>query len=206
MANVMFKCIFVGDLSVGKTSIILRYTKNEFSGGYIPTIGADFTTTNCHIDEGRESIDLKEGPLLESLDLSHTDFEIINNKFSDDSKIYIWDLAGQPLFKKIRTYYISHAIMAVIVFDLNNIMTQNITNWIKDVKKSSPNCGFIIVGNKMDLVDFNNKELKKKIKSIESKNNVKINVVSAKSGEGVNELFALMKIRIMQKLSSGDFK
>ncbi len=37
-----FKIVLLGDESVGKTSLVLRYVKNSFSEQYIKTIGADF--------------------------------------------------------------------------------------------------------------------------------------------------------------------
>ena len=37
-----FKIIVIGDPSVGKTSLIRRYSDNKFDISYLPTIGADF--------------------------------------------------------------------------------------------------------------------------------------------------------------------
>ena len=36
------KVCFIGSEGVGKTSLILRYTKNTFSNSYLATIGCDF--------------------------------------------------------------------------------------------------------------------------------------------------------------------
>lgn len=56
-ANVECVCCLVGDPGVGKTSILLRYLRNQFSPLYIPTkkvaIGMyntciNFTKRNCH--------------------------------------------------------------------------------------------------------------------------------------------------------------
>ena len=40
----IIKVILLGDASVGKTSLLNKYIKNEFSLNYKATIGADFLT------------------------------------------------------------------------------------------------------------------------------------------------------------------
>ncbi len=202
-SNLMIKCIFIGNLSVGKTSIILRYTKNEFASGYIPTIGADFTTSPLKINEELENIDLKtkNKNILDELSISYDEFKQFNSKYSEENKIYIWDLAGQPLFKRIRTYYMSHAQIAVIVVDLSKTTTFDINPWYKDFKIYSPDSDFILVGNKKDIVDFEDDELKKKIKSLENKFKCKMHLISAKTGEGITDLFIEIKLRLQKRFS-----
>lgn len=39
---VRYKIVFVGDISVGKTSIMNRFIENKFSEIYDPSIGVDF--------------------------------------------------------------------------------------------------------------------------------------------------------------------
>lgn len=38
----LYKVLVIGDLGVGKTSIIKRYVQQRFSGNYRATIGVDF--------------------------------------------------------------------------------------------------------------------------------------------------------------------
>ena len=45
----LFKIIFVGDASVGKTALADRITKNEFREQYNSTIGVDFSTVTLDI-------------------------------------------------------------------------------------------------------------------------------------------------------------
>ncbi len=197
----MLKCIVIGNLSVGKTSLILRYTKNEFSGSYIPTIGADFTTTPLKIDENHEMVDLKgkHSYILENQSISYEEFTEINDKIDEETKVYLWDLAGQPFFRKIRNYYMSHAYCALTIFDLNRPPFE-ISGWLNDLKSFSPNSDFLLVGNKADLIDEENPEFKEHITALEQRHVSKVHLVSAKSAEGVRALFIEMKIQIMKRL------
>ena len=43
------KVVLVGDKAVGKSSIVMRYTKNHFSEGHTPTIGAAFVSKDLDI-------------------------------------------------------------------------------------------------------------------------------------------------------------
>ena len=45
----LFKIIFIGDASVGKTALAERITKNEFHETYNSTIGVDFSTVTLDI-------------------------------------------------------------------------------------------------------------------------------------------------------------
>ena len=199
--NVMLKCIVIGNLSVGKTSLILRYTKNEFSGSYIPTIGADFTTTPLKIDQEYEMVDLKEDnfDILKRQEMSYDEFTEINDKVDEDAKVYLWDLAGQPFFRKIRNYYMSHAMFALAIFDLNK-PPYEISGWLNDLKTFSPNSNFMLVGNKSDLMDLEDPEFKEQISALEQRHNSKVHLVSAKSTEGVRALFIEMKLNILKDL------
>ena len=45
-------------LRVGKSSLLGRYTKGEFTHRYVATIGADFTTKDVHIDKKRITLQI----------------------------------------------------------------------------------------------------------------------------------------------------
>ena len=47
----LFKMIMLGDSGVGKSNIIARFTKNEFSFDSKPTIGVEFSVKNLMIDD-----------------------------------------------------------------------------------------------------------------------------------------------------------
>ena len=47
----LFKLVLIGDSSVGKTNLLSRFTKNEFSIESKATIGVEFAMKSVHVDE-----------------------------------------------------------------------------------------------------------------------------------------------------------
>jgi len=46
----LFKILMVGDSGVGKSSLLLRFTDDSFTGNFISTIGVDFKVRNTEVD------------------------------------------------------------------------------------------------------------------------------------------------------------
>ena len=82
------KVVFLGDSSVGKTSIIARYMSGNFNAGYEATIGTDFSTKTVPTSKGK-SVQLQ-----------------------------IWDTAGQERYRSLIPSYIRDSAAAVIVYDI----------------------------------------------------------------------------------------
>jgi len=116
------KVVVVGDQEVGKTSLLLKYSKNTFQENYKPTLGADFI--------------IKEEKL----------------EGDDEFHLYLWDLAGHPSFSILRAYYMHGANGALVCFALNsNSSFDSIDNWLKDVYRVRPQkIPVILVGTKSD--------------------------------------------------------
>ena len=98
-----FKVVFLGDSSVGKTSLINRFLHDSFDGVYRATIGLDFMTKKVQRDDQK------------------------NVKFQ------IWDTAGQERFRSLIPSYVHKSSVAVIVYDITNAETfsQGIDNFQK---------------------------------------------------------------------------
>ena len=46
----LFKIVLIGDSGVGKSNLLLRYTKNQFSDGQNATIGVEFASKTLKIE------------------------------------------------------------------------------------------------------------------------------------------------------------
>jgi small GTP-binding protein len=117
------KVVVVGDQEVGKTSLLLKYSKNTFQENYKPTLGADFIIKEEKLDN------------------------------DDEFHLYLWDLAGHPSFSILRQYYMHGANGALVCFALNNNNTfDSVENWLKDVYRVRPQkIPVILVGTKSDI-------------------------------------------------------
>ena len=154
------KIMVIGESKIGKTSIISRYCKNEFSGGaYLSTVGIDFQVKDL----------------------------VLNNKLI---RIQIWDTAGQERYRIIAKNYFQSSDGFVIVYDISNLETfEKLDYWIEQIKANSQeNTKMILFGNKIDLEEqrqiskLEGEEYAKKI-------NINFFEVSAKEGININEAF-----------------
>ena len=85
------KIMIIGETKVGKTSLISKYCRNDFSGGeYLSTIGIDFQIKNL----------------------------VINSK---KVRLQIWDTAGQERFRNIAKNYYQSSDGFLVVYDISSI-------------------------------------------------------------------------------------
>ncbi|EAX96468.1 small GTP-binding protein, putative [Trichomonas vaginalis G3] len=76
-------------------------------------------------------------------------FELNNNTFN----LFIWDTAGQELYRGLAPMYYRNASIAFIVFDISREVTFNsVAYWIEELRENSTeDVIIVIVGNKNDL-------------------------------------------------------
>ena len=78
----------------------------------------------------------------------------------------IWDLSGQISFHHVRKLYYDNVTSLLIVFDLSNKSSlDNVRSWFDEyrVNNSKTNISCVLLGNKRDLVDDLNEEMKSEI-------------------------------------------
>ncbi|NVM27648.1 MAG: GTP-binding protein [Candidatus Helarchaeota archaeon] len=158
MPTLHYKVVVVGDGAVGKTTLILRYTEKRFRESYIPTIGVQW--------------------VVKTVDLGETNVKLI-----------LWDIAGQEKFKVMRSNFYDGADAVIIVFDVTNLISfDHVENWLKEVQKFCGNVPYILLGNKIDLVE--ERKISPEIaESFTRKYDLPYFETSAKTGKNVIDMF-----------------
>jgi Ras-related protein Rab-2A len=171
--NYLFKYIIIGDPSVGKSNILMKYTQNKFTQDYQATIGVEFGAKN--------------------LELQDSIF-----------RIQIWDTAGQENFRSITRAYYKNSVCALIVYDITNRQSfDNVQNWLEDVKNQSPETvTSILIGNKSDL-DYDRKVTYEEGNNLALKNGILFFETSARTGEGLDNIFKSSVEEICRKMQKG---
>jgi small GTP-binding protein len=124
----VLKMVALGDGAVGKTSCIMRYTQNKYGETYKATIGTSIALKNVEIE-------LRPG--------EHSTAQVV-----------LWDLAGQPTYKDLRSRYMVGAAIAFLVYDVTRPPTfLNVTSWYDSFIKVAPEAVVILVANKVDRKD-----------------------------------------------------
>eukprot|EP00118_Oscarella_pearsei_P000305 m.4656 g.4656 ORF g.4656 m.4656 type:complete len:210 (+) comp11081_c0_seq1:144-773(+) len=122
----LYKVLVIGDLGVGKTSIIKRYVHQFFSPHYRATIGVDFA------------------------------LKVLNWDQNTLVRLQLWDIAGQERYGNMTRVYYKEAVGAFIVFDVTRAATfEAVQKWKNDLdnKVTLPNgkaVPCVLLANKCD--------------------------------------------------------
>ncbi|CAG00264.1 unnamed protein product [Tetraodon nigroviridis] len=119
-----FRIILLGDSTVGKSSLLKRFTDGVYSDVADPTVGVDFYA---------RSLDIEPEVKI---------------------KLQLWDTAGQERFRSITTSYYRNSVGGLPVFDLTNRKTfEHVREWHKEVSEHilPHHMVYILIGHKSDL-------------------------------------------------------
>ncbi|TFG20526.1 MAG: GTP-binding protein [Promethearchaeota archaeon] len=157
------KIVVIGDASVGKTSLIKKYTAGSFNTEYIKTIGAQFSR---YVKIFGENNDIRV-------------------------RLLFWDVAGQQEWDFMRPKFYHGARGAIIVFDLTREDTmKNVMTWYNELRRHVGVIPTILFGNKRDLLPESSAFDDSKVGAeIELDKFYKFYKTSAKTGEHVHEAF-----------------
>ncbi|XP_044061457.1 ras-related protein Rab-41 isoform X4 [Siniperca chuatsi] len=154
-----FKLVFLGEQSVGKTSLITRFMYDSFDNTYQATIGIDFLSKTMYLEDRTIRLQLWDTAGQE--------------RFRSLIPSYIRDSAA--------------AVVVYDIANLNSF--QQTSKWIDDVRtERGSDVIIMLVGNKTDLADkrqITTEEGEQRAKEL----NVMFIETSAKTGYNVKQLF-----------------
>uniref|UniRef100_A0A5F9DRI8 RAB6B, member RAS onco family n=1 Tax=Oryctolagus cuniculus TaxID=9986 RepID=A0A5F9DRI8_RABIT len=193
-----FKLVFLGEQSVGKTSLITRFMYDSFDNTYQATIGIDFLSKTMYLEDRTVSAgfpaweggrDSSWAPLT-PVPTPGTGAAHATALPLQQVRLQLWDTAGQERFRSLIPSYIRDSTVAVVVYDITNLNSfQQTSKWIDDVRtERGSDVIIMLVGNKTDLAD------KRQITIEEGEQRAKeLSVMfietSAKTGYNVKQLF-----------------
>lgn len=154
-----FKLVFLGEQSVGKTSLITRFMYDSFDNTYQATIGIDFLSKTMYLEDRTVRLQLWDTAGQER-------FRSLIPSYIRDSTV---------------------AVVVYDVTNINSFQQTN--KWIDDVRtERGTDVIIVLVGNKTDLADKRQVSIdegERKAKEL----NVMFIETSAKTGYNVKQLF-----------------
>jgi Ras-related protein Rab-2A len=157
--NYLFKYIIVGDPSVGKSNLLMKFAHNKFTDEYQATIGVEFGAKNIEFDQQIYRIQIWDTAEQEN-------FRSIT-----------------------RAYYKNSVCAMVVYDITSHSTFEHVQNWIEDIKNQSPKTVLIIlIGNKTDLEDKRSVSFDEG-NDFAIQNGIIFAETSAKTGYGIDEIF-----------------
>jgi len=168
MSEVNFKVVLLGEGSVGKTSLVVRYVKNLFNPSHVTTIQASFLSKRLNIDG-------------KSVNLSIWD-TAGQERFHALGPIYYRESNG--------------AVLVYDITDNNSFV--KVKNWVKELRSQlGTTVTLAIVGNKIDLEKSRAVDAEEALSYAKSVG-AKHYTTSAKLNQGLNELFLDLTKRMLE--------
>ena len=164
----LFKVLLIGNSSVGKSSLLLRFVDNQWNDLFVPTIGVDFKIRTMEIDNKNVKLQIWDTAGQE--------------RFKNITASY---------------YRGAHGIFVVYdISDTESF--KNINNWLIEIEKNAnKNVYKILVGNKCDLEDKRTVSYQQG-KELAETYGMQFIETSAKSNTNVDEAFHLLGREVMK--------
>lgn len=163
------KVIIVGNGRVGKTSMMMRYTKGVMTDKYKKTIGTDFCEKDLELDTG------------------------------DEVKLMLWDTAGQEMFSQLTKQYYRGARACVLTFSTTDRESfEAIEGWYEKVVEECPKICGVLVQNKIDMMEEAKME-EKEVEELAAKLNMKLYRASVKTNTLIEQLFEDLAKQVVEQ-------
>jgi small GTP-binding protein len=174
--DLTLKICFLGDSSVGKTSLIRKFVFDTFDDSYLMTMGTKVTKKTVTVDAPD-----------------------IDKKFN--VTFMIWDIIGDIHFRGLLHHsYLHGAAGALLVCDITRPETlESLTTWVESLQmESEEDVPVVFMANKCDLAKDKklNQDDVKKLADVYSSFWL---LTSAKTGKNVEEAFKALGKKMVEK-------
>ena len=173
--NYLFKYIIVGDSSVGKSNLLMKFAHNKFTEDYQATIGVEFGAKNIEIEQQIYRVQIWDTAGQEN-------FRSITKAYYKNSvcAMVVYDITNDNSFKHVQ-------------------------NWIEDIRnQSSKTVLIILVGNKIDLEDKRVISYDEG-NEFAMKNGIIFGETSAQTGVGIEEIFYKSIKEIIKNMNENNY-
>jgi len=160
---VQVKLVLLGEAAVGKSSLVLRFVRNEFQENREPTIGAAFLTQKCRVDD-----------------------KVVKFEIWDTA-------GQERFHSLAPMYYRNALAAVVVYDITKSASFEKAKNWVKELQlQANANIVIALAGNKKDLVsgDSGLREIStEEAETYAQEAGLLFFETSAKEGSGVSDIF-----------------
>ena len=158
--DLSFKLIVIGDTSVGKSCLTMKATKDYFENYYSPTVGFEFFTFNCKIEEQNIRLQIWD------------------------------TCGQEEYRSLIQNFYRNASLAILVYAIDNKESFKNLEVWLNEIKiQGNPDVKIILIGNKADLEEKREVPTEKGKAFFKDHNLSLFLETSAKTGFNVQEIF-----------------
>ena len=160
--NYLFKYIIIGDPSVGKSNILMKFAHNKFTDEYQATIGVEFGAKNISFNN-----------------------QIYRIQIWDTAGQERYMALNKNIFQKVQGIIIMYDLTSLSSFE-------NVPRWLHLLSQNVSNKPKMLVANKLDLAENNRMVTEEEGQKLADENNIPFFEGSGSSGTNVDKIFTKM--------------
>ncbi|PPS04250.1 hypothetical protein GOBAR_AA16407 [Gossypium barbadense] len=150
----VFKVVLIGDSAVGKSQLLARFSRNQFSLDSKATIGVEFQTKTLVIDNKTVKAQIWDTAGQERFD-EMEEFRVENVRLGLESNMTMPDRLRSPgaVYRAVTSAYYRGAVGAMLVYDMTKRQSfDNMARWLEELRgHADKNIVVMLIGNKCDL-------------------------------------------------------